>query len=126
MSVSRESGANFIVRRRSHPLPAVHSTATSFHTSSLSGQSKNFMIPPRSSHYERLEGGLRPTRLGVRNIAWNRIVLLCLTVIVGLVWLLSPSQKTIWSIKTPGEPLQTLAGASIIACIDIEGKNYVL
>ena len=125
MSVSRNSGPGFIVRRRSRQIPAAHPTnpsastdTLSLHTSKVSGQSS--MTFPRSSHYERLEGGLGPSRLGVRNIAWRRIVL-CLTVIVGFAWIL---RHTLWSVQTPGEPLQTFAGASVVAHNDIEGTFY--
>ncbi|KAI0304320.1 nucleoside phosphatase family-domain-containing protein [Multifurca ochricompacta] len=59
------------------------------------------MISPRSGNYERLEGGLGPSRLGVRNIAWRKIFL-CLIIIVGLVWLLKPPEQRVWSgIKVP-------------------------
>jgi guanosine-diphosphatase len=58
------------------------------------------MLSPRSSNYERLEGGLGPSRLGIRNIVWRRIVFY-LALAVGVVWLLRPSGKRVWNIKTP-------------------------
>jgi len=62
------------------------------------------MISPRASNYERLEGGLGPGRLGIRNFAWKKVVL-CLTITVGVLWLLRPSkERSLWPIKTPGEP----------------------
>jgi len=62
------------------------------------------MVLPRSSNYERLEGGMGPSRLGVRNFTWRRIVL-CLALVVAFVWFLSPAEpKRVWDgIKTPGE-----------------------
>lgn len=132
MFVGRNSGPSFIVRRRSRRISSAHPTNppastdnSSLHTSKAGGQSEKSMIFPRSSHYERLEGGLGPSRLGVRNIAWRRIVL-GLTLIVGFFWLVRHSQKTVWSVKTPGEPFQTFAAASVIAHNGIEGKNHVL
>jgi guanosine-diphosphatase len=62
------------------------------------------MISPRSSNFERLEGGLGPSRLGMRNIAWRKI-LLCLTITLGVLWFLRPSKESVWSIKKPGESL---------------------
>ncbi|KAI9508751.1 nucleoside phosphatase family-domain-containing protein [Russula earlei] len=58
------------------------------------------MISPQSSNYERLEGGLGPSRLGMRNIAWRRIIL-CLAVSVVVVLLLRPSPERVWNIKGP-------------------------
>lgn len=63
------------------------------------------MISPRRSNYERLEGGLGPSRLGMRNFTWKKIAL-CLTITIGVLWLLRPSkEKGLWPIKAPGEPL---------------------
>jgi guanosine-diphosphatase len=88
---------NFTVRRRSRS--SAITTVSPLDTPRLGAQSQNLMISPRSSHYERLEGGLGPCRLGVRNVSWKRI-LLCLTLSVGLVWLLRPSRKSVSSIKS--------------------------
>jgi guanosine-diphosphatase len=89
--------SNLTIRHRSRP--SVITTHTPLHTPRLGGQSQNLMVSPRSNHYERLEGGLGPYRLGVRNVAWKKI-LLCLTLSAGLVWLLRPSRKSVWSIKS--------------------------
>lgn len=74
------------------------------------------MIFPRRSNYERLESGLGPSRLGILNIAWKRVVV-CLAVIVGALWLLRPSENRVWNIKTPGKPHPlTFSHASIVVC----------
>jgi hypothetical protein len=108
MSVSADSTLSAFIRRRPpsstvpHQSPPFPST-----TSRVRGRSGNSMISPRSSSYERLEGGLGASRLGMRNIAWRKIVL-CLTITVGVLWFLRPSKESSWSIKTPGEPLLRL------------------
>ena len=51
-----------------------------------------------------LEGGLGPSHSGMRNITLRKVIL-CLTITVGVLWFLRPSKESLWSIKTPGEPL---------------------
>ncbi|KAI9465389.1 nucleoside phosphatase family-domain-containing protein [Lactarius psammicola] len=108
-----DHGSHTCVHRRQRPFstahssPAVTSITTSSSSPSLSediGQRKKLMVLPRSSNYERLEGGMGPSRLGVRNFTWRRIVL-CLVLIVAFVWFLSPAEpKRVWDgIKTPGK-----------------------
>jgi len=88
--------------RRSVPFP---STPSSHPTSGTTRRPGNRMISPRSTNYERLEGGLgAPSRLGIRNIAYRRVVI-CLAVTVAVVFLLRPSQESVWNIQNPGEPL---------------------
>ena len=124
MSLSRISGPSALVRRRSRSrtFPVAHahqsfpSTAFSRSTSAASGPSEISMIFPRRSNYERLESGLGPSRLGILNIAWKRVVV-CLAVIVGALWLLRPSENRVWNIKTPGKPHPlTFSHASIVVC----------
>ncbi|KAA1469609.1 hypothetical protein DENSPDRAFT_773329 [Dentipellis sp. KUC8613] len=50
------------------------------------------MISPRSSNYERLEGGMGPSRMGMRNFQWKKLAI-GVIVIVGLVWVFTPSEK---------------------------------
>src|SRR6266849_4784978 len=105
MSLSHDSGVSAFIRRRPRSSTVAHQSAPfSSTTSRVCGQSANSMISPRNSNFERLEGGLGPSRLGMRNIAWRKIVL-CLTITVGVLWFLRPSKESVWSIKTPGEPL---------------------
>ena len=67
------------------------------------------MISPRTGNFESLEGGLGQSRLGMRNIAWKKIVF-CITITVGVLWILRPSRENVWPIKMPGElPPQTFA-----------------
>ena len=102
MSLSHDSGLGAVIRRRSTTV--AHQSPPFSSTTRVCGQSTNSMISPRNSNnYERLEGGLGPSR-GMRNIAWRKIAL-CLTITVGVLWLLSPSKDSAWSIKTPGESL---------------------
>ncbi|KAI0056575.1 hypothetical protein BV25DRAFT_1813895 [Artomyces pyxidatus] len=58
------------------------------------------MFSPRSSNYERLEGGMGPSRLGVRNFAWKKLAI-AVTVLVGLVWFFQPTERTLWGTKEP-------------------------
>jgi len=104
MSLNRDSGLSAFIRRRPPSSIVAHQSAPFPSTTSrVCGHSANSMMSPRSSNYERLEGGLGPSRLGMRNIAWRKIVL-CLTITVGVLWFLRPSKESTWSIKTPGEP----------------------
>ncbi|TFY74501.1 hypothetical protein EWM64_g9511, partial [Hericium alpestre] len=50
------------------------------------------MISPRSGNYERLEGGLGPSRLGMRNFAWKKLAI-GVVAVVGLLWVLTPSER---------------------------------
>ena len=105
-----ESGMSAFIRRRAcsstvpHQSPPFPFTTSSPTAPRVCGPSTNSMISPRSSNYERLEGGLGPSRVWMRNIAWKRIVL-CLAITVGVLWFLRPSKESIWPKKTPGEPL---------------------
>jgi hypothetical protein len=73
------------------------------------------MISPRTSTFDRLEGGLGTSRLGMRNVVWKRIALY-LALTVGVLWLLRPAKKRVWNIKAPGEP-SALVGGSFAASI---------
>lgn len=65
------------------------------------------MISPRAGNYERLEGGLGPSRMGMRNITWRKVAF-CITITVGVLWLLRPSREnSVWPIKSPGESPST-------------------
>ncbi|TFY56187.1 hypothetical protein EVG20_g9026 [Dentipellis fragilis] len=62
------------------------------------------MISPRSSNYERLEGGMGPSRMGMRNFQWKKLAI-GVVVIVGLVWVFTPSERmdsVLGGIKRPG------------------------
>ena len=92
------------IYRRQRPFPV---TVTSTTISSSSGnihQPKKLMIPPQSGSYERLESGMGPSRVGLRNFTWRRIAL-CLALVVAFVWFLSPTNpKKVWDgTITPGE-----------------------
>jgi hypothetical protein len=69
-----------------------------------SDQPEKLMVSPRSGSYERLESGMGPSRLGVRNFTWRKIAF-CLALVVTFVWFLSPTEpKKVWGgLKTPGE-----------------------
>lgn len=62
------------------------------------------MVSPRSGNYERLESGMGPSRLGVRNFTWRKIVF-CLAIVVAFVWFLGPTEpkRVLDGIKTPGQ-----------------------
>ena len=48
------------------------------------------LLSPRSSNYERLEGGHGPSRLSKRKyFTWQRFVIAAV-VIIGLVWIVGP------------------------------------
>ena len=61
------------------------------------------MISPRSSNYERLEGGMGPSRIShVRWFGWKKFgIVAC--IVIGLIYLFGPRQKR-WSSleKQPG------------------------
>ncbi|KIJ60201.1 hypothetical protein HYDPIDRAFT_170346 [Hydnomerulius pinastri MD-312] len=60
-----------------------------------------FSTSPRSSNYERLEGGMGPGRAS-RKLAWKKIAVGC-AVLIGLVWFFSPrSDGFISDLPTPG------------------------
>ena len=104
MSFSHDTGLSVLIRRR----PQSSTDALPSTTSRVCGQSANSMISPRSNNFERLEGGgLGPSRLGMRNIAWRKI-LLCLTITLGVLWFLRPSKESVWSIKKPGQSLHVV------------------
>jgi hypothetical protein len=108
MSLECDAGPSTVLRRRQRASPSarqptpVPSAFSSRPTSTVGGKSESSMTSSRSSNYERLEGGLGPSRLGMRNISWRRIVL-CLAIVVAVLWLLRPSEKRLWDVKTPGE-----------------------
>lgn len=117
--------ASAFIRRRPQQSTVTHqsapfsSAAASRSTLRVCGQSPNSMISPRSSNYERLEGGLGPSRLEMRNIAWRKI-LLCLTITFGILWFLKPSKESVWSIKNPGESLCLY----VVRVKDMNGLTY--
>jgi guanosine-diphosphatase len=66
------------------------------------------MISPRSSNYERLEGGHGPSRTGsAKRFGWKKFAIAA-AVLIGLVYLSGPrvSRKLPWKAngKQPGEP----------------------
>ena len=72
------------------------------------------MISPRSSNYERLEGGLGPSRIAsAKRFAWKKFALAA-TVLIALVYLLGPKKSTPLGWKTkdqqiiPGVPSDSL------------------
>lgn len=78
---------------------ATHSSAVNTHTSSHTSQSKfrtrNMILTPRSSNYERLEGGLGPTRMnGMRRFGWKKFAVGAV-VIIGLVWAFGPRKESL-------------------------------
>ena len=65
------------------------------------------MISPRSSNYERLEGGHGPSRTGgAKRFGWKKFAIAAV-VLIGLVYFFGPraSRKLPWksSVKQPGE-----------------------
>ncbi|KAF8837850.1 hypothetical protein BDN67DRAFT_151247 [Paxillus ammoniavirescens] len=59
-----------------------------------------FPTSPRSSTYERLEGGMGPGRAS-RKVAWKKIAAGC-AVLIGLVWFFSPRSAYLTDLPTPG------------------------
>jgi guanosine-diphosphatase len=60
------------------------------------------MISPRSSNYERLEGGMGPSRVSLVRFGWKKFgIVAC--VLIGLIYLFGPRQKR-WTYqeKQPG------------------------
>ncbi|KAJ3776132.1 nucleoside phosphatase family-domain-containing protein [Lentinula raphanica] len=56
------------------------------------GNSIQMAISPRSSNYERLEGGMGPSRINSkRRFAWKKIAIAAV-VLVGLVWVFGPKE----------------------------------
>ena len=52
------------------------------------------MISPRSSNYDRLEGGMGPSRVGgVKRFAWKKFAVGA-ALLVGVVWLFGPRAHT--------------------------------
>ncbi|THV07987.1 hypothetical protein K435DRAFT_741518 [Dendrothele bispora CBS 962.96] len=50
------------------------------------------MLSPRSSNYERLEGGMGPSKMGTsRRFAWKKLAI-GVVVIIGLVWFFGPRE----------------------------------
>jgi hypothetical protein len=94
-----------LLRRRQRPLSFSHSSISpsSPSLSEETHQPEKLMVSPRSGSYDRLESGMGPTRLGVRNFTWRKIAF-CLALAVAVVWFLSPTEpKRAWgSLKTPG------------------------
>ncbi|KAF8810998.1 hypothetical protein BYT27DRAFT_7090605 [Phlegmacium glaucopus] len=58
------------------------------------------MISPRSSNYERLEGGMGPSRLKSRRFGWKKFAIVA-CVFIGLVYLFGPRERRglSWSSK---------------------------
>lgn len=48
-------------------------------------------ISPRSSNYERLEGGMGPSRTGTKRFAWKKFAIGA-AVLIGLVWFFGPRE----------------------------------
>jgi hypothetical protein len=98
-----DPGSHTFVRRRQRSF-SVSRTISSSSLSLTADHPGKLMVSPRSGSYERLESGMGPSRLGVRNFTWRR-VFLSLALVVTFVWFLSPTEpKKVWGgIKTPGE-----------------------
>lgn len=78
------------------------------------------MISPRSSNYERLEGGMGPSRMSNKyRFGWKRIAIAA-GVIIGLVWFFSPREttKTPWQTENAEEDSE-----STFVCTSIETKH---
>lgn len=49
------------------------------------------ILSPRSANYERLEGGMGPTRMGGKRFAWKKFAIGA-AVLIGLVWFFGPRE----------------------------------
>lgn len=79
------------------------------------------MISPRSSNYERLEGGMGPSRMGNKyRFGWKKIAIAA-AVIIGLVWFFSPSETTKipWQSENAEEDSE-----SISVCTFVDSNAY--
>ena len=84
------------------PEPTPHSSSVSFgdgsggHNPSSKAarrrSTKSSMFSPRSSNYERLEGGMGPSRNSVRRFAWKKFAIGA-AVLVGLVYFFGPRRE---------------------------------
>ncbi|KAJ3551128.1 hypothetical protein NM688_g4910 [Phlebia brevispora] len=92
-----------VVRPSSSKTPSAHST--SIQSSGVAGsrpalrKTANFkmtsLFSPKSSNYERLEGGMGPSRLNsVRRFGWKKFAIAAVFV-VGLVWVFGPRKEDI-------------------------------
>ena len=123
MPLGSDTGTSSVIRRRPRSLPAAHQPAPIPFTSSsctTTGRSGHSMISPRVSNFDRLEGGLGPNRMGIRNMAWKKVAF-CITITVGVLWFLRPSRESVWPIKTPGEPLP-----QTFAVVGVEDRNELI
>jgi len=76
----------------SSPLISGRTTALDTPTACVTSSSrfrKMAIISPRSSDYERLEGGMGPSRTGGKKFAWKKFAIGA-AVIIGLVWFFGP------------------------------------
>lgn len=58
------------------------------------------MVSPRSGNYDRLEGGMGPSRTGApqrgwRKFGWKKFAIGA-AVLIGIVWLFGPREKVDW------------------------------
>ncbi|KAG6856432.1 hypothetical protein H0H87_004559 [Tephrocybe sp. NHM501043] len=57
-------------------------------------------ISPRSANYERLEGGMGPSRMQGRHFAWKKFAVGA-AIIIGLVWFVGPRETRSFSWSSP-------------------------
>ena len=52
------------------------------------------LLTPRSSNYERLEGGLGPSRMSTRRFGWKKFAIGAV-VLIGLVYIVGPRKHNL-------------------------------
>lgn len=67
-------------------------THTFSHTSRF--RPRNMLLTPRSSNYERLEGGLGPSRMSTRRFGWKKFAIGAV-VLIGLVYIVGPRKHNL-------------------------------
>ena len=90
------------VKESTSPTSTSTTTGLQEPTSSLRVRSQyTSMISPRSSNYDRLEGGMGPSKTGsAKRFAWKKFAIVA-AVLIGVVYLFGPRAST----KLPWKPL---------------------
>ncbi|KAJ4475764.1 nucleoside phosphatase family-domain-containing protein, partial [Lentinula aciculospora] len=71
----------------------LHNKSSNLSSDSINSLGNNIQmaISPRSSNYERLEGGMGPSRTSNKRFAWKKFAIAAV-VLVGLVWVFGPRE----------------------------------
>lgn len=94
MLVARGHNSDSTTNPSSSPSPSARSTGLAPPTSLRSRAMA--ILSPRSTNYERLEGGMGPSRMGSKRFAWKKFAVAA-GVLIAIVWFFGPRESRTFS-----------------------------